>query len=96
LCASFQKTVTEVLIENTLKALEQIDANTVVLGGGVSANSYIREQFLKLENQGIKVYTPDIKLCTDNAAMVASAGYYNFVSGKTNELDLNAVPNLKL
>ena len=96
LCASFQKTVTEVLIENTLKALKQINLGTIVLGGGVSSNSYIREQFLKLEKKGIKIYTPDIKLCTDNAAMIASAGYYNFIAGKTDDLSLNAIPNLKL
>ncbi len=96
LCISFEKAVTEVLIENTLKALKQTQLKTLVLGGGVSANSYIRKEFLKFEEQGFKVYTPDIKLCTDNAAMIASAGYYNFIAGKTNELDLNAVPNLKL
>ena len=96
LCASFEKTVTEILLENTLKALKQINLNTVVIGGGVSANSYIRNEFLKLENKGIKIYTPDIKLCTDNAAMIACAGYYNYIAGKTHNLDLNAVPNLKL
>ena len=96
LCASFEKTVTEILIENTKKALKQIDLNTVVLAGGVSANSYIRNQFLKLEEKNIKVYMPDLKLCTDNAAMIASAGYYNFINGSTSNLDLNAIPNLKL
>ena len=96
LCASFEKTVTEILIQNTKKALKQIDTNTVVLAGGVSANSYIRKEFLKLEEKNIKVYMPDLKLCTDNAAMIASAGYYNFISGNISNLDLNAVPNLKL
>lgn len=96
LCASFEKTVTEMLIENTRKAIKQTDLKTLAIGGGVSANSYIRNEFLKLEQEGIKVYMPDMKLCTDNAAMIASAGYYNFIKGKRDELDLNAVPNLKL
>ena len=97
LCISFEKAVTEVLIENTKKALEQTKLKTLVLGGGVSANSYIRKEFLELEKkENIKVYTPDLKLCTDNAAMIASAGYYNYIAGKTSELDLNAIPNLKI
>ena len=96
LCASFEKTVTEILLENAEKALKQTGLKTIALAGGVSANSYIRNEFLKLEKQGIKVYMPDLKLCTDNAAMIASAGYYNFIDGKSNSLDLNAIPNLKL
>lgn len=96
LCASFEKTVTEILMENTKKALKQINVKTVALAGGVSANSYIRNEFLKLKEIGIEVYMPDLKLCTDNAAMIASAGYYNFINGKRDELDLNAIPNLKL
>lgn len=96
LCASFQKTVTDVLIENTKKALKQINVDTVALAGGVSANSYIRAEFLKLQDKGINVYMPDMKLCTDNAAMIGSAGYYNFINGNKSDLDLNAVPNLKL
>ena len=96
LCASFEKTVTEILLENAEKALKQTGLKTIALAGGVSANSYIRNEFLKLEKQGIKVYMPELKLCTDNAAMIASAGYYNFIEGKRNSLDLNAIPNLKL
>ena len=96
LCASFQKAVAQVLIENTKKAIEKTKINTIALAGGVSANSYIREQFLNFEKEGIKVYMPDLKLCTDNAAMIACAGYYNFISGKRDSLNLNAISNLKL
>lgn len=96
LCASFEKNVTDTLMENVKKVIEKTKIKKVTLAGGVSANSYIRKEFLNLEKEGIKVYMPDLKLCTDNAAMIASAGYYNFISGKTDELDLNAVPNLKL
>ena len=96
LCASFEKTVTEVLIENIKKAIEQTGMKSLAIAGGVSANLYIRSEILKLQNDGLKIYMPDLKLCTDNAAMIGSAGYYNFISGKRDELDLNAVPNLKL
>ena len=96
LCASFQKTVTEILIENVKKAIKLTNIKTVVLAGGVSANSYIRKSFLELEKKDIKIYMPDLKLCTDNAAMIASAGYYNFINGKRDDLALNAIPNLKL
>ena len=96
LCASFEKTVTEVLIENIEKAVAQTGMKSLAIAGGVSANSYIRKEILKIESENLKVYMPDLKLCTDNAAMIASAGYYNFVSGRRDELDLNAVPNLKL
>ena len=94
LCASFQKTVTEILIENVEKAIKQTKIKTIALAGGVSANSYIRKEFSNLENKGIKIYMPDLKLCTDNAAMIASAGYYNYINGKKDNLNLNAVPNL--
>ena len=96
LCASFEKYVTDILINNSLKSAKQLQINTIALAGGVSANSYIREQFLKLQEEGYKIYYPDPILCTDNAAMIASAGYYRFISGVTSGLDLNAVPNLKI
>ena len=96
LCKSFEKSVTEVLVENVDKAIKITGVKTVVLAGGVSANSYIREEFLEYQKNGIKVFMPDLKLCTDNAAMIASAGYYNFIDNKISKLDLNAVPDLKL
>lgn len=96
LCKSFEKTVSQILVENIEKAIKQTNLKTIALAGGVSANSYIRNEFLKLEEQGIKIYMPDLKLCTDNAAMIASAGYYNFIAGKRDNIDLNAIPNLKL
>ncbi len=96
LCASFQKTITQILMENVNKAIEKTGIKTIALAGGVSCNSYIRKEFLELEEQQISVYMPDLKLCTDNAAMIASAGYYNYIEGNRSTLDLNAIPNLKL
>ena len=96
LCKSFEKTVSQILVENIEKAIKQTNLKTIALAGGVSANSYIRNEFLKLEEREIKIYMPDLKLCTDNAAMIASAGYYNFIAGKRDNIDLNAIPNFKL
>lgn len=96
LCASFEKTVTEELLSNTLQAAKKLNLKKIALAGGVSANSYIRSSFENLEKDGYRIFFPDLKLCTDNAAMIASAGYYNFINGKTSDLTLNAIPNLKL
>ena len=96
LCASFEKYVTEILLHNCLEASKKLGTKTIALAGGVSANSYIREKFLELEKQGYRIYYPDPILCTDNAAMIASAGYYRYISGVTSDLTLNAVPNLKI
>lgn len=97
LCTSFEATVTEILIENTLKAAKKLNINKIALAGGVSANSYIREKFIELEKTNqMQIYYPKPILCTDNAAMIASAGYYNYINGKISNLELNAIPNLKI
>ena len=96
LCMSFEKAVTEVLIENIESAVKQTGIKKVVLAGGVSANTHIRSEFEKLEQKGIKIYKPDLKLCGDNAAMIGSAGYFRYLNGDLSENTLNAVPNLKI
>ena len=97
LAASFEKAVTDVLINNSLKAAKSLNIKKIALAGGVSANTYIRDRFLELqEKEGFKIYYPEPIFCTDNAAMIASAGYYNFINGITSNLELNAVPNLKI
>lgn len=97
LCASFQKTATDMLITNTKKAIDKLDVNKIALAGGVSASGYIRKRFEELgKEENVEVYCPELKLCTDNAAMIASAGYYNYLAGNTADLSLNAIPNLKI
>ena len=97
LAASFEKDVAEILLNNAIKAINLTKINKIALAGGVSANSYIRKAFKQLEEkENIKVFYPELKLCTDNAAMIASAGYYNYLQGEFSDLKLNAVPNLKL
>ena len=97
LCASFEEAVTDVLLDNVLKAVKELNLNKIAVAGGVSANSYLRNRMAKLgEENDLDVYYPELILCTDNAAMIASAGYYNYLAGKTSDWDLNAVPNLKI
>ena len=97
LCASFEETVSDMLVQNTKKAIEQTGIKKVALAGGVSANVFIRNKFLELGKElNVEVYFPELSLCTDNAAMIASAGYYRYLNADISDLTLNAVPNLKL
>lgn len=95
--SSFQKNVCNVLSENAIRACNYCDLPVLAICGGVSCNGAIRDRFVKeCKKNGIKLYLPDKKWCTDNAAMIGSAAYYRFIEGKTAGLDLNAQPALKL
>ncbi len=97
LCCSFQVAVTNMLLTNVRKAIDMFNADKIVIAGGVSRNSFIRDSFNNLEKEkNVKVYYPEPVLCTDNAAMIASAGYYNYIIGERADLKLNAIPNLKI
>ena len=98
IAASFQAAVVDVLVKKSLKAVKKTKVKKLVVGGGVTANTTLRRR-LKEEGReaGIEVYIPPPHLSTDNAAMIASAGYYRFQQGcRSDSLTLNAVANLKL
>lgn len=95
--ASFQKAVVDVLVENALKACKIKCVNKIAIAGGVASNSCLRASMIEEgSKKGIEVLFPEPILCTDNAAMIGSAAYYEFIKGKRAPLELNAVPNLKL
>ena len=97
LCASFEEAVTEVLTTNTIKAVNTLGLSKIALAGGVAANSYLRKKLEQASSiNNLELYYPDIILCTDNAAMIASSAYFNFKAGIISDLKLNAVPNLKI
>lgn len=94
--ASFQKAVVEVLVEHTLAAAKEYGMDTITLAGGVAANSVLRREMEQAcKKEGKKLYYPSPIYCTDNAAMIGSAGYYNFIKGKRAGLTLNAYPGLR-
>lgn len=95
--ACFQEAVVDVLCAKTIKAAQQIDAQGIVLGGGVSANSLLRSTMTSRgEQAGFKVALPSRAMCTDNAAMIASAAWYRLLSDGPMDLSCGAYPNLKL
>lgn len=98
ICASFQVEAFDELIDKTIKASKMLgeEYNKIVIAGGVSANSYLRENLKqRASEENLEVYFPKISLCTDNAAMIASAGYYNFICGE-NLSDLMLSPKARI
>lgn len=95
--ASFQKALIDVLVDNAIKTCKIKNVDKIAIAGGVASNSSLREVLTKEgEKNGIKVLFPSPILCTDNAAMIGSAAYFEYINGRTADLSLNAVPNLKL
>lgn len=95
--ASFQKSVTDILVERAEQAIDEYKINQFAIAGGVAANGCIRNAMEEMcKRKGVAFYRPSPILCTDNAAMIGAAAYYDYLAGKRSGLDLNAVPNLKL
>ena len=97
IAASFQKAVTDVLIAHAMHAAEEFKIDKLAIAGGVASNSVLREGMrAACEKRGISFYHPSPIFCTDNAAMIGAAAYYEYLAGTRHGWNLNAVPNLKL
>lgn len=91
LATSFQNRVVEILSKKTIRALKKYNVHRLIIAGGVAANKGLREKFEQLsKNEHFELIVPEIKYCTDNAAMIGSAGYYAYKKGRVAGLDLNA------
>ena len=97
LAASFQKAVVDVLVEHSMRAVKEYGLNKFAIAGGVASNMHLREALEDAcKKRNISFYRPSPLYCTDNAAMIGSAAYYEYLKGVRHGLDLNAIPNLKL
>ena len=97
LCASFQNAVVDVLVSRAVAATKEFGYKKLAIAGGVASNSALRAGMkAACEKAGIEFYYPSPIFCTDNAAMIGAAGYYEYINGVRAGWDLNAVPNLKL
>ena len=95
--ASFQKAVVDVLVDHAMHAVKQYGYDKFAIAGGVASNSALRKAFTeRCQKENIRFYHPSPLLCTDNAAMIGAAGYYDFRKGIRSDLSLNAVPNMRL
>ena len=97
IAASFQKAVIDVLVEHSLQAVKEYGFDKFAIAGGVASNSSLRAAFeAECKKRKIKFYHPSPIFCTDNAAMIGVAGYYEYIKGIRSDYSLNAIPNLKL
>jgi len=97
IAASFQEAVVDVLVSHTIEGAKQLGFKKIAMAGGVASNTVLREEMKEAcERRGFKFYHPSPILCTDNAAMIGAAAYYDYKKGLISDLTLNAVPNLKL
>lgn len=97
IAASFQEAVVDALVTKTIAGAKEYKMEKIALAGGVASNSYLREVFdRECKKHGIKLYYPTPIYCTDNAAMIGAAAYYEYIKGTRHGLDLNAVPNLRI
>ena len=94
LAASFQAAVVDALFNTTIKAAREFGAKEILVAGGVSANRALREAFQSQKE--FRVHIPVFSLCTDNAAMIAAAGYYRFVLGQVSGLEIDVQPTWPL
>lgn len=96
-CASFQQAVVDVLVDKTIECAKFKGVNNIIIAGGVSANSGLRKSIEKRCNEeGLNLFRPSISLCTDNAAMIATVGYYLYKAGVRADLELNAYASMPL
>ncbi|MDY3774368.1 MAG: tRNA (adenosine(37)-N6)-threonylcarbamoyltransferase complex transferase subunit TsaD [Eubacterium sp.] len=97
IAASFQEAVVDVLVEHTMLAAKNYKISKIAMAGGVASNKGLREKMkMECEKRNYSLYYPEPIFCTDNAAMIGAAGYYEYIKGVRSGLDLNAVPGLKL
>ena len=97
IAASFQNAVVDTLLTHAMMAVKESGMNKLAIAGGVASNTAIRAAFeQKCKEENIEFYHPSPILCTDNAVMIGSAAYYEYINGKRDGWDLNAIPNLKL
>lgn len=97
IAASFQASVVDAIVDHTVKAAKMYHMDKVALAGGVASNSALRQAMReRCEKENIRFYYPSPILCTDNAAMIGCAAYYEYIAGTRHGLDLNAIPNLKI
>jgi len=95
ICASFQKTLIDILMDKLIKAAKQTGIREITIGGGVSANSGLRERIVaEGRKRGWNTYLPEFKFTTDNAAMIAIAGYYHYLAGERTSLDVAPVSRI--